>query len=158
VGADSTLLSFELAGSRVSRRRGGSDRSNRMRQRRLSRARGHIARQWSAGLSLRLGLLILSTLIRSMRVLVASWFAPATLWASAFASESAYPDGLSAGQLLAACDGDGFRVDAALSKGKIRAWDFQPFRKASKEYIRNSMDLDDLEARARFPPVGRGST
>ena len=49
-------------------------------------------------------------------------------------------------------------VDAALSKGKIRAWDFQPFRKASKEYIRNSMDLDDLEARARFPPVGRGST
>jgi choline-sulfatase len=49
-------------------------------------------------------------------------------------------------------------VDAALSKGKIHAWDFQPFRKASKEYIRNSMDLDDLEARARFPPVGRGST
>ncbi len=46
-------------------------------------------------------------------------------------------------------------VDAALSKGKIHAWDFQPFRNASKEYIRNSMDLDDLEAMARFPPVAR---
>ena len=48
-------------------------------------------------------------------------------------------------------------VDAALSKGKIHAWDFQPFRNASKQYVRNSMDLDDLEAMARFPPVGRGS-
>jgi choline-sulfatase len=46
-------------------------------------------------------------------------------------------------------------VDAALSKGKIHAWDFQPFRNASKQYIRNSMDLDDLEAMARFPPVAR---
>jgi choline-sulfatase len=46
-------------------------------------------------------------------------------------------------------------VDAALNKGKIHAWDFQPFRKASKEYIRNTMDLDDLEAMARFPPVAR---
>jgi choline-sulfatase len=46
-------------------------------------------------------------------------------------------------------------VDAALSKGKIRPWDFQPFRDASKQYMRNSMDLDDLEAMARFPPVSR---
>ena len=46
-------------------------------------------------------------------------------------------------------------VDAALSKGKIQAWDFQPFRKASRQYVRNSMDLDDLEAMARFPPVAR---
>ena len=46
-------------------------------------------------------------------------------------------------------------VDAALSKGKIRHWDFQPFRNASKQYVRNSMDLDDLEAMARFPPVER---
>jgi choline-sulfatase len=46
-------------------------------------------------------------------------------------------------------------VDAALSKGKIHAWDFQPFRNASKQYIRNTMDLDDLEAVARFPPVAR---
>ena len=42
-------------------------------------------------------------------------------------------------------------VDAALTKGEIRAWDFQPFRDAGKSYIRNSMDLDDLEAMARFP-------
>ncbi len=44
-------------------------------------------------------------------------------------------------------------VDAALMKGDIRAWDFQPFRDASKQYMRNSMDLDDLEAMARFPRV-----
>jgi choline-sulfatase len=49
-------------------------------------------------------------------------------------------------------------VDAALSKGKVHAWDFQPFRNASRQYIRNTMDLDDLEAMARFPPLGRGST
>ena len=48
-------------------------------------------------------------------------------------------------------------VDAALSKGENRAWDFQPFRDASKQYMRNSMDLDDLEATARFPGVGRPS-
>lgn len=46
-------------------------------------------------------------------------------------------------------------VDAALSKGRIHAWDFQPFRNAAKQYVRNSMDLDDLEAVARFPPVAR---
>ncbi len=28
---------------------------------------------------------------------------------------------------------------------------FQPFRDAAQQYIRNGMDLDDLEARARFP-------
>ena len=44
-------------------------------------------------------------------------------------------------------------VDQALSKGEIRAWDFQPFRDASRQYMRNSMDLDDLEAMARFPRV-----
>jgi choline-sulfatase len=44
-------------------------------------------------------------------------------------------------------------VDAALNRGKIQAWDFQPFQKASRQYVRNSMDLDDLEAMARFPPV-----
>ncbi len=46
-------------------------------------------------------------------------------------------------------------VDSALTKGAIRAWDFQPFRDASKQYMRNSMDLDDLEAMARFPRVVR---
>jgi choline-sulfatase len=44
-------------------------------------------------------------------------------------------------------------VDAALTKGDIRAWDFQPFRDAAKQYMRNNMDLDDLEAVARFPRV-----
>ena len=44
-------------------------------------------------------------------------------------------------------------VDAALNLGEVRAWDFQPFRDASRQYVRNSMDLDDLEAMARFPPV-----
>ncbi len=44
-------------------------------------------------------------------------------------------------------------VDAALAKGDVRAWDFQPFRDASKQYMRNSMDLDDLEAMARFPRI-----
>ncbi len=44
-------------------------------------------------------------------------------------------------------------VDAALAKGDIRAWDFQPFRDASTQYMRNSMDLDDLEAMARFPRI-----
>jgi choline-sulfatase len=46
-------------------------------------------------------------------------------------------------------------VDAALNRGKIHAWDFQPFQKASRQYVRNSMDLDDLEAMARLPPVAR---
>jgi choline-sulfatase len=45
-------------------------------------------------------------------------------------------------------------VASALNKGAIRAWDFQPFHDASRQYIRNSMDLDDLEAMARFPHVG----
>src|SRR5271166_6312607 len=46
-------------------------------------------------------------------------------------------------------------VAAALNEGEIRAWDFQPFRDAARQYIRNSMDLDDLEAKARFPGIGR---
>ena len=44
-------------------------------------------------------------------------------------------------------------VDPALNQGQRRSWDFQPFRDASKQYMRNSMDLDDLEAMARFPRV-----
>jgi choline-sulfatase len=42
-------------------------------------------------------------------------------------------------------------VDAALAKGDARPWDFQPFRDASRQYMRNSMDLDNLEAMSRFP-------
>ena len=44
-------------------------------------------------------------------------------------------------------------VDAALRKGAVRAWDFQPFRDATKQYMRNGKDLDALEAMARFPRV-----
>jgi len=44
-------------------------------------------------------------------------------------------------------------VDAALTKGAVRAWDFQPFRDAAKQYMRNTVALDDLEAMARFPRV-----
>jgi choline-sulfatase len=42
-------------------------------------------------------------------------------------------------------------VDSALNTGEPRAWDFQPHRDASRQYVRNSLALDDLEARARFP-------
>ena len=44
-------------------------------------------------------------------------------------------------------------VADALSKGEPTAWDFQPFRDASKSYVRNTIPLDDLEAMARFPRV-----
>jgi choline-sulfatase len=44
-------------------------------------------------------------------------------------------------------------VTAALGVGTPAPWDFQPFRDAASQYIRNRADLDDLEARARFPRV-----
>jgi choline-sulfatase len=46
-------------------------------------------------------------------------------------------------------------VDAALRKGASRAWDFQPFRDASRQYVRSGLALDDLEAAARFPRLLR---
>ncbi len=42
-------------------------------------------------------------------------------------------------------------VGAALAAGHARSWDFQPFRDASRQYVRSGVDLDDLEATARFP-------
>ena len=39
----------------------------------------------------------------------------------------------------------------ALDRGQRRPWDFQPRRDASQLYMRNTMKLDDLEARARLP-------
>ncbi len=42
-------------------------------------------------------------------------------------------------------------VGAALATGTVHAWDFQPLRDAARQYIRSGVDLDDLEARARFP-------
>ena len=44
-------------------------------------------------------------------------------------------------------------VVSALSIGTPAPWDFQPHVDASRSYIRNHMDLDDLEARARYPRV-----
>ncbi len=45
-------------------------------------------------------------------------------------------------------------VDAALRRGRYQPWDHQPLRDASKAYIRNDQDLNDLEAMARFPKIG----
>jgi len=43
-------------------------------------------------------------------------------------------------------------VNDALRAGRYTPWDFQPFRAASRLYVRNDQDLGDLEAMARFPP------
>jgi choline-sulfatase len=42
-------------------------------------------------------------------------------------------------------------VDGALRQGPYRAWDFQPFQDAGQLYMRNHLDLNELERRARFP-------
>ena len=42
-------------------------------------------------------------------------------------------------------------VDRALMTARVTAWDFQPFSDASERYMRNTVELDDLERRARFP-------
>ena len=39
----------------------------------------------------------------------------------------------------------------ALTKGKLRSWDHQPMVDASQQYMRNHIDLDHLERRARHP-------
>jgi len=44
-------------------------------------------------------------------------------------------------------------VYAALSAGRHRSWDFQPMRDASQLYMRNHLELDDLEYRTRLPHV-----
>jgi len=46
-------------------------------------------------------------------------------------------------------------VGEALGTGVQTPWDFTPPYDASRRYIRNHMDLADLEEMARFPPVGR---
>ena len=40
----------------------------------------------------------------------------------------------------------------ALMQGAHTPWDFQPHREASRQYMRNHLDLNDLERRSRFPP------
>jgi len=44
-------------------------------------------------------------------------------------------------------------VYRALSTGTRTPWDFQPVSDASRQYVRSHMDLDDVEAMARFPRV-----
>ena len=44
-------------------------------------------------------------------------------------------------------------VAAAAAKGATTAWDYQPFRDAAQDYVRGHMDLEELEASARFPRV-----
>ena len=46
-------------------------------------------------------------------------------------------------------------VDAALRIGRYVPWDFQPLRDASRLYVRNDQELNDIETLARFPPAGR---
>ena len=46
-------------------------------------------------------------------------------------------------------------VSGALRAGTQAAWDFTPAYDASRRYIRNNLDLADLEAMARYPPVER---
>jgi choline-sulfatase len=44
-------------------------------------------------------------------------------------------------------------VHAAMGVGRRTEWDFNPLYGASQRYIRNHTDLNDQEARARFPAV-----
>ncbi len=46
-------------------------------------------------------------------------------------------------------------VVEALGQGAEASWDFAPAYHASRRYIRNHMDLGDLETVARYPPVRR---
>ena len=45
-------------------------------------------------------------------------------------------------------------VAASLLRGKHSAWDHQPKADASRSYMRNNIELDDLEYRSRLPHVG----
>ena len=39
----------------------------------------------------------------------------------------------------------------ALTPGQLKSWDHQPMVDASQQYMRNHIDLDDLERKARYP-------
>lgn len=49
-------------------------------------------------------------------------------------------------------------IGAANALGTRHAWDYEPPRDASRKYIRSHLDLDTLEARARFPSLDRERT
>ena len=42
-------------------------------------------------------------------------------------------------------------VAQSLALGKLKSWDHQPLVDASQQYMRNHIDLDDLERKARYP-------
>jgi len=44
-------------------------------------------------------------------------------------------------------------VAQAMAQGRTTHWNHQPLVDANQQYMRNHMDLDDLERRARFPQV-----
>ena len=46
-----------------------------------------------------------------------------------------------------------FKLHAAMEAGAGEAWDYNPPRDASQEYVRNHMDWAAATARYRFPPV-----
>jgi len=41
----------------------------------------------------------------------------------------------------------------ALGAGQVTPWDYQPSRDASQRFMRNTKDLNELEASSRFPPL-----
>lgn len=47
-------------------------------------------------------------------------------------------------------------LDRSRRKGEFQPWDFQPHRDASQIYMRNHLDLNQVEECARFPPHGPG--
>ena len=48
-------------------------------------------------------------------------------------------------------------VNVALRAGRYTPWDYQPWRDASRLYVRNDQELNDTEAVARFPPLATRS-
>jgi len=40
----------------------------------------------------------------------------------------------------------------ALAQGRHTSWDHQPVQDASRRFMRNHLDLNELEATSRFPP------
>jgi choline-sulfatase len=48
-------------------------------------------------------------------------------------------------------------VGDALGRGRETSWDYAPSYDAARRYIRNHMDLGDLEAMARYPSLRRAS-
>jgi choline-sulfatase len=44
-------------------------------------------------------------------------------------------------------------IASAMTKGRHTSWDFQPRTDASLTYVRNHLDLDDIEYRSRLPHV-----